>query len=183
MVRVAVRVGGEGGAPDCVVEVAHRLILAAVEFVEDHRPLALHLVRVDERAAHPVGLNLDGEREVLFREEFVVVRPVQPRRRVDLRADALEGVEDGRPLRLVEPLGPLEHEVFEEVRRARQPRRLIPAAHAIGHHKRHDGRGGLGKQQHLEAIRLQPVRLDPPRRFNKLKRLGNLDVRFLDLHK
>jgi hypothetical protein len=169
---VVVAVRGEGRRPDGMKQVAEGIVLPLVVLVEDDGALALYVLGPQEQAAHPVGLDLDGLRQVFLRQQLVVVGAVEPRGGVHPRPHPLQGVKDGRALPRVEALGALEHEMFEHVRGPGQPGALVAAAHAIGQHEAGDRRGGLRHNEHLEAVGIQAVLLDAAGFFDEREGIG-----------
>src|SRR5690625_11231 len=94
-------------------------------------------------------------------QELVIIRAVEPRRRVDARTHALQHVEHRGAVLRIEPRCPLEHEVFEEVRGAGQAAYLIAAAHVVCHHESGDRRPRQRHYEHAQAVRVEPILGDP----------------------
>src|SRR5690606_40365476 len=60
-------------APVRMIYLSSRIIFAAVELVENYRPLAVDIFGADECSPHPIGFDFDGQRQVFAREQFVIV--------------------------------------------------------------------------------------------------------------
>ena len=127
----------------------HVVVDAHLALVDDDVLLVREDRVVEDEVLHAVGFDVHGELEALLRDVLVVLRPVDPRRGVGLRARTLEHtIERAR--------GPLlrtaEHQVFEEVREPRLAGLLVARTDAIPRHEAHHGRRSLDERQHLEAI-------------------------------
>ncbi len=70
--RIAVGMHLEGEGVDLLLKVERREVLRALTFRDDDRPLALYLSGIEERMAHPIGLEVDDEREMLGRQDLMV---------------------------------------------------------------------------------------------------------------
>ena len=131
-------------------EHALRTVLAALVFVADDRHLGVEVLLRDERIHHPVGFHRERPVEILVGggERLEIVGAVEERRAVETRSAAAELLEDARNRRRA-----LEQQVLEQMRHARLAVVLLARAHEI---RNVDGRrrlGGVGKQEHLQAVR------------------------------
>ena len=120
--RVPVRVVKVGERQVGLVEPADGRIQVAGALLDDHVPLGLDLAGVERRAAHPVGLDGQGELPAVGRERKIIMGTIFARLGVGMtRRDEGETVD----LPLGEAFGPLEEHVLDEVRQARLARRLV----------------------------------------------------------
>ena len=143
--RVVVRVLAERRGERVLVEHLEGRVLAPLELVAHDRHLGHAVLVAQERAAHARGLDPDGDLELVGGDRLVVVRPVEPRRRVEPRAERLEHRGDRGALGAVELGRALEHQVLEQVRRARVAHGLVAAADVVDDGEgRRPGRRGSG---------------------------------------
>ena len=119
-----VRVLGERSlVEDLVGGALHVVVDAVAALVGDDVLLAGDLRLAQDEPCHAIRLELHDEPEPVLGDGLVVVGPVEPGRRVALRARFLElAIERAR----LEVLGLVEHQVLEEVREPRLPRLLVP---------------------------------------------------------
>jgi hypothetical protein len=90
-----------------------------------------------EQGRHPVGLEPEGQLELMRRERLVVVRPVEPGRAVHGPAG---GLHERDVLGLGDVAGALEHDVLEEVGEARLALDLVLRADVVPEVDPDDGR-------------------------------------------
>ncbi len=64
---MVVRMRGKRRRPHLIEETRDRVILIAVPLIENDRALRLHVLWIEERSPHPVGLNVESQRQVLRR--------------------------------------------------------------------------------------------------------------------
>ena len=138
--RVVVGVAlGVGRVVDQLARHAVGVVLALALLVLDHPALLVQLGLVDgaQQVPHPVGLHEQHRVERADGDVLEVVRPVGVGRAVEVgRADALEHLE----VVVVEVLGPVEHQVLEQVREPAPPVRLVFRPDVVPHVDGHDGR-------------------------------------------
>ena len=97
-------------------------VLDHLDFLEDHRLLALQLVGVEERVQEDVRQEIDRERQMLVEHLDVEARVLLGREGVHLPADRVHRA--GDRLRAARG-GPLEHEVLDQVRHPAAVFRLV----------------------------------------------------------
>ena len=147
-------------------------VLARLELVADHGELGREVFGLDRAVDHAVGLELDGELEVLVagRQGLEVVGPIDPGRAVELGPALLHGPGDvgvgGRPL---------EDHVLQQVGHAGLAVALVPRADQDRQVDGDLGAGRIGEQEHAQAV-IQPVLGDPLDRGD-LSRSGRSGVR------
>src|SRR3954452_11307465 len=91
--------------------------------------------RIEQRR-HPVGLEPEGELELVGGQRLEVVRPIQPGRSVHRAA---RGLDEGDVLRLRDVARTLEHDVLEQVGEARLARDLVLGPDVVPEVHRDDG--------------------------------------------
>ena len=96
------------------------------ELFDDDLPLYLQTSRVEVQAEHAVGLQPEGNLDVVCREGQVIVRDVVVRPRVVLSARILQG-----SVIVGNVDGPAEHQVFKQMGKARVVRSLITGTHLV----------------------------------------------------
>ena len=110
---VAVRVLEKGHRQDRVVEHDRRVVLVAVHLGQHRAAFGLDLLSRDQKPRHPVGLDAQGEIEVLGRQGLEEGDLVEPGVAVPLAAD---GVDRAHELGVREVRARPEGHVLEEVR-------------------------------------------------------------------
>jgi hypothetical protein len=158
--RVMVRMLAKRDRERLLEQHVERFVLPAFELVAHHGHLGRQVLGAQHRAAHPVGLQLERQVEMLRRQDLVVARAVEPGGGVEVCADPFENAGDRPPFGGVETLRTLEHQVLEQVRRSGVAHRLVSRAHVVHQAHRHDRDLGLRKQQHVQTVGLQPQLLD-----------------------
>ena len=118
-----------------------RLVVGAPDLLLDDGALALHLLGVEQRAAHAVGEDVEGQVEPVERDAVPVAGQFLGREGVEHAAGALDGGADLH--RVGARLGALEQHVLEVVREPQRAPRLLTAAHADVDRQR----GGLRLRQ------------------------------------
>ena len=149
---VMVRVREERRAPQLLVERVARFVFAALEFIPHHDHLRPAILLAQREIAHPIGLDLDEQRQRVRRDRGKIICAIEPRGCIRLRADALEHLIEAHALAAVEFLRAFEHEVLEQVRRARRPGHFIARADMVGDHESHHRCGFFRQQQNAEAV-------------------------------
>jgi len=67
-----------------------RIVLAPLSLRDDDGALAFHLGRLHHRVGHPIGLQGDGDAQVVGREHFMIRGIVLPRERVPAAAQPVD---------------------------------------------------------------------------------------------
>jgi hypothetical protein len=155
--RVMIRMREICEREDLLLQRLRRIVLADLKLVPHHRHLRLTIRVAQPEIPHPVRLDFHVAIEVLAPDVRVVIRAIEPRRRVIDSADLLEQLIDARALFAIELRRALEHQMLEQVRRARCPRDFIPRADAIRHHEGERRARVIRFHEHLEAVAVEPV--------------------------
>ncbi len=145
-------VGGEDHLLQPLVPVAVGGVVDALEpLVLHHRALPVQLLLRDggEEGAHPVGLQPERQLQPVRRHGLEVVGAVQPGGAVHHAAHPLD-VRD--VLGPGDVLGPLEHQVLEEVGEPGAPGALVPAPHSVPEVHRHHGIGVVLGKDHPQPV-------------------------------
>ena len=107
------------------------------------------LIDGPQHVSHAVRLHPQGHIQRRGRNILEIVRPVRVRRSVHAgRADAVEGLE----IVVVVILTAVEHEVFEQVRKARLARFFIFRADVVPDVDGHDGRFVIFVHDHAQTV-------------------------------
>ena len=95
---------------------ARRRVLASLEFVAHHGHLRIQVLLLDEAVHHAVGLEVNGELQVLVRgrQGLEIVHPIQRGAAIERRAVVLEGLRHVGVIRRA-----LEDHVLQQMRHAR----------------------------------------------------------------
>ncbi len=147
--RVAVGMAQVRDSQMVLVEPALRRIELPGPLLADHPALELDLAGVEPGVTDAIGLDRQGELPAVGREGEPVVRAVLAGLGVALAGRRRDQSID---LALREPLRPLEEHVLDEVRQARQARRLVERTHRIIKVDHHDRRPAPGQDQDLQAV-------------------------------
>ncbi|CAM5587899.1 hypothetical protein STENM36S_06235 [Streptomyces tendae] len=127
------------------------VVVALAAFVLDDVPLVLHrlLVQGGQQGAHAVGLQPEGELQLVGGHGLEVVGPLEAGGAVERAAGALHQLEVTVALDLG---GALEHEVLEKVSQAGAPLDLVARADVVPEaHRRDRGQVVLG-EHHAQAV-------------------------------
>ena len=111
----------------------------------------------DERIAHAVGFEVNGQFEPIRREHLIIARAVEPRVGVVYSALPLQHGGDLRPVLLVVSRRAFEKHVFKQMRRAGVADGLVARTHAVKDHKRHHRRRPARREQQFQVIRVEFV--------------------------
>ena len=143
-------------------------VLAGLELVADDRELGGEVLGLDGAIDHAVGLETDGELEVLIAggQGLEVVGPVHVGRAVELGPALLHGPGDVRVGRR-----PLEDHVLQQVGHAGLAVALVPRADQDGQVDGHLGTRRVGEQEDAQAV-VQPVLGDPFHRRDLRRAIG-----------
>ena len=109
----------------------------------------LHARARDGRGGHPVGLQPEGEGQLVGRDGLVKIGLVERCVGVELPPDPLNVID---VLHGGDVLGPLEHEVFHEVGEARLPGLFPDGAGGVGDDDRDHRKGIVLGEDDLEAV-------------------------------
>ena len=144
----------------------HPLIPVAVRLVVDRpAPLVLHHLALvvelllghrRQQAGQPVGLEPQGQLQLVAGQRLEVVGAVEPGRCVEGAAGSLH---ERHVLALLDVQRPLEHHVLEQVGEAGLARLLVPAAHVVPQVYGHD-RGTVVRRQEDAQTVFQRVTVD-----------------------
>src|SRR6185436_14585827 len=167
--RVVVRVLTERRGERVLVEHLEGRVLAPLELVAHDGHLGHPVLVAQQRVAHARGLDPDRDFELVGRNRLVVVRPVEPGRRVEPRPEGVEHRGHGGPFRAVELGRAFEHEVLEQVRRARVAHRFVAAADVVDDGERHDRGDPVLEQEDGEAVGAETVLAKPGLLPNELE--------------
>ncbi len=74
---MVVRVDAESGGLHLLTQAEERLILLALPLGDDHRALGLHLLGVKQAVDHAVGLQAQGQLDLVGRQRGEVSGPIQ----------------------------------------------------------------------------------------------------------
>ena len=159
--------GDERGGGHLLVEDRSRVVFVPFEFVAHDGHLGLAVLLAQEQVAHPVGLELHGEFEMIAWEVFVVVGAVERGGRVVDAADAVHERVEAVAGPAVEIFAALEHQVFEQMGGAGGAGDLVARADAIRHHEGEHGGRVVLQQQHAEVVRREPVLRNATDGFHK----------------
>ena len=170
--RVMVRVLAERGRERVLVEDLERRVLSALELVAHDGHLGDAVLVAQQRAAHAGRLDPHGDLERGGRERLVVVRAVEPRRGVESRAERLEHGRDRGALGALELGRALEHQVLEQVRRARVAHRLVAAAHVVDDRERRDRRDAVREQEDAQPVGAHPELAEAGLLLDELERVA-----------
>jgi len=118
----------EREVPQFLEEEDLRVVLAALALADDYAPLRFRLLWVERGVAHPLRLDHQRRVEMVRRDGFEVDREVRVREPVELAAKAADNRVD---VALLELAAALEQHVLDPVRRARDPRPLVPRADLV----------------------------------------------------
>ena len=135
--------------------------------LQHHVALGRHDGVVEDEAAHAVGLERHHGAEVVAGDPLEIGGVVVAGEGVLLAAEPRDRLREGTDR---VPLGPLEHQVLEEVGDARLAERIIGRAVAIPDHVGDDGSPVIGDHHHVEAVvegegrHLRSARLGTPER-------------------
>ncbi len=151
--RVVVGVLEKGVGEGRLHEQIHGFVLAGVELVEHHRPLAGEVLVADQRPPHAVGLDGHRHRQLLHRQHLEVGGAVEPGGGVEGGPHPVQGARDlGSPLG-VEAFRAFEHQVLEHVRRTGVTGHFVARADPVDHGKT-DHRGDRRRShEHREPVR------------------------------
>ena len=142
---------GIGRLGDEVPDLAVRLVLALPLFVLHDAALLVELLLIDsaEQVAHPVALHPESQVERVGGDVLEVVGAILVGCAVEVRRpDAFEHLK----VVVVEVFRTVEHEVLEEMRKARPSFRLILRADVIPDVDSHDGRFAILMHDEREAV-------------------------------
>jgi hypothetical protein len=116
-----------------------RLIVALSFLVLNHAPLLVELVLTDgaDEMSHTIGLEPEHGVERILRHRLEIIGAVEPRGRVEIRRTEL--LQKGS-IFVVEVLGPLKHQVLEQMRESGMARNFILRADVIPNIDRDDRR-------------------------------------------
>ena len=117
--------------------------------LEDHAALAQHLVVVEHQIGHAVGFHAHDQLEAVLGDGLEVAGVVGAGERVLVAAVAGD---DARELPGLQVLGPLEHEVLEEVGEPRLAERAVGRAHLVPDVVADHRRPPVGHHHHLHAV-------------------------------
>ena len=122
----------------------------------DHALLVLEILLRDREAPHAIGFGPEHRLERVRWKRLVVIGEVEARRAVQCPAETLHELEE---LSLLQILGALEHQMLEQVRKARPILGLDAKTDVVVHADRGDRKGMIGGEHDLQAVR-QLVVLD-----------------------
>ena len=151
--RLAVVVPLERGGVEPLAEDVIGVVLPHLELVADHGHLGGQVFALDEAVDEPVGLEADGEVEVLVvgGHCLVIVRPIGPGGAVVFSAELGQDL-----VGLGKVLAPLEEHVLEEMGHAGLAVSLEARADEDGHIDGDGGGGVIGEENDLATV-LEPV--------------------------
>jgi hypothetical protein len=149
-----------------VDERLHLLVPGAVRLVVDApAALVLHDVALvvelllghgGQQARHAIGLEPQGELQLVAGQGLEVVGSVEPGARVQ---GATGRLHEAEVLALLHVRRALEHHVLEQVGEARLAGLLVPAADVVPEVDRHERRAGVAREDDAQPV-VQPVSLD-----------------------
>ena len=138
-------------------EAVRPVLVVLTTFVEDDFTLILEFRRGERRQqiAHAIGFHPEREIERVGGHDLPVIRAVGIRRSVQRSARFLERLE----VPFVVVLRALEHQVLEEMRKARPPRLLVLRSDVIPDVDRYDRAVVVLMDENVEAIRQRVSRI------------------------
>jgi hypothetical protein len=142
------------------------VVLAAL--VQDDVALVAEF-RVGQRGkqvSHAIRLHPERELQCVGRHDFPVIGAIRVGRSVERRAGALQGLK----VTVVVVLRPFEHEVLEQMRKARVARTLVLRPDVVPDVDRDDRTRVVFVQQHVESIRERVLAVG--QRHRKLPQVG-----------
>ena len=122
---------------------------AHVVFFQHHVALGQHVFILEDEAGHAVGLELHHGRKLVARHALEVGGVVGGGEGVLVAADPRDELREFSRRMLG---GALEHQVFEKMREAGFPRRLVGGADLVPDHLGDDGRAPVGNDHDLKAV-------------------------------
>ncbi len=119
------------------------------QLFQHHIALGQHFRVGQLEIRHAVRLHLHHERQAVLRDDLEIGGEIVMREGVVLSAIARD---DARELAGRDLLRALEHQMFEEMRKAGLARRLVRRADFVPDHMRHDRRAVIGDHEHVHAV-------------------------------
>ena len=165
--RVMIRMRDVRGREDLLLQRLRRLVLADLKFIPHHRHLRLPVRVAQPKISHPIRFHRHVAVEMFAADVRVVVRAIEPRRRVVNAADPFQQLIDARAFLAIELRRALEHQMLEQVRRARRAGDFVSRSDAIRHHERQRRARVIGLHQHLQPVAVEPVLGNIADRFHK----------------
>ena len=148
------------GPQDLADGAFHVVVDAIAAFVRDHFLLARHLRIPEHQLPHPLRFEPRHEGQAIVRDRDVVLRPVEPRRGVALRARFFEFAIELAGLHV---LRLVEHQMFEQVREPRLADLFVSRPDAVPRVVRDDRCRVILADQNAKAVR-EPEAFDGQRR-------------------
>ena len=120
-----------------------------IVFFEHHVALGQHVLVLQDKTGHAVGLEFHHLAELFARHALVIAGVVSRGERVLIAAHVQHGLRElaGRVL-----AGTLEHQVFKEMGKARLAGRLVSRADLVPDHLCHHRRAMIGDHHHIESV-------------------------------
>ena len=120
-----------------------------LDLVLDDLLLVLQVLGIDVQPAHAIALAPQDGFEHVRRNDFEVIREVEPRGAIQ---EPSVRFDEANELHLAKVLRSLEHHVLEEVREPRLVLRLVAEADVVVQRDHHRRRRGVARQDDLEPI-------------------------------
>ena len=123
--RPAHRLVGIGAFLEIIEDDVVGRVVGLADLLQDHRALALELLRIEGRVLQNIGEDVEGERQILLEHLGVICRAFARGVGVEVAADGLDLFGDRAR---AAPLGAFERHMLEKMRGAVDLRRFVPGA-------------------------------------------------------
>ena len=167
-----IRMGNKGGGVDFLVEGRARIVLVPLEFIPHHGHLHLPVLFPQNQIAHPIGLELHREFQMIAREILVIIGAVEPGSGIVDTTDLVHHRVEAAAVVRMEVFRALEHQMLEQMGRTRRPRHFMTRTNPIRDHEGQHRRRVVLEQQHVEIVDGHPVLGDTPKGLDEREPLG-----------